>query len=287
MDASIELPTTIAGYNAHDQHAILLAAVEHENVLHPKTPIQVIKAEDLAAFLHTHQRSGRYHLIIEEAGHYFTVDLLQQGDTKSCIVLDPTGDTHAQATVQALENNQFAVLQAKNDVQTDAYNSALFALEHSIQFVQAPDELHTTLKEKAEKNHFSWDSLPPNFSLQSESINAQVFPKAQALYLKEKILDAMSTAIQETSHALNPIGKEAKRIELIRLKNEFEQAEIGTAPFNSPQFLAFNAAIGRPNWFGMQTTAAKEFRTQMQSLRSEQQAEQTANLEEKAGLDLT
>ena len=327
MQTRTEQPTSISGYPATTQHAILTAAVDHENASNQRN-IHIIPAKELAYFIALHKRDERYQVIVENEGHYVTLDILQQGDSKSCIVLDAANDARSKPIITALETTAgFTVLKASgldsdlytdHPMQTDADNSAMFALDHSIQLAEAPNELHTTLQTKATNGMFTWDVLPPNFLrntqsapfleqylqkhpndvdvatkqyiqkgyrdfqtddktiTQNHAIDIHVFQKAQRVYQKEQILEAMSRAIQESDNSWTLVGKQAKKIELSEIKREFAQEETGEKdPFNSPSVHAFQAAVENQGWL-TPPVSTTEYRTRMKALR-EPQIEHTAS----------
>lgn len=340
MQASTELPKTIQGYPDHERHAILLAAVEHENATNPNAHIHVIKAKDLQGFLQGHQR-GHLQVIVEKEGHYFTLDILQKGDQKSCIVLDAANDYRCFGTIEELESNGFQVMMASSlddsaqfedkNLQADLYNCSMFALDHSIQFARTPDAeaLHTQISSNTIAGGFTWECLPLNFlrntqsatflqqqmakpehaadaetqtyiqkglityqnqgqsKVRNDSINLHVFQQAQAQYLKIKILAAMTLAIQEVAHSINPIGKQAKILRLTQIKQAFAQASAGPNPFLAEQVIAFTNEAAQRRGLSITTSSAAKFRAEIQSLRAQQPAAQTVNTAEPSGLDLT
>ena len=59
MQARTEQPTSISGYPAATRHAILKAAVDHENAAN-RRDIHIIPAKELAYFIASHERDERY-----------------------------------------------------------------------------------------------------------------------------------------------------------------------------------------------------------------------------------
>lgn len=180
MQTPTEHPATFSGYSDTERKAILQLAVDHENALHKRSSIHIIRADELTRFLATHQRDDRIQLLVENEGHYFALDILQQDDRKSCIVLDAANDDKSKGITTALETKGFSVLRASgldkdqyvnSNLQTDSTNSALFALDHSIQLANAPDDLHTTVQTKASAGSFTWDVLPPNFLRNAQAVD--------------------------------------------------------------------------------------------------------------------
>ena len=326
MQTQTEQPATFSEYSEAERKVLLQLAVDHENAQHKQPTIHIIRADGLTHFLATHQREERIQLVVEKEGHYFALDLLQQDDHKSCIVLDAANDEKSKEITTELETQGFTVLRASgldkdqyanSNLQTDSTNSALFALDHSIQLANAPNDLHTTVQTNASAGSFTWDILPPNFlrnaqefdfleqymekhaseldvatkqyiqtglkeydeggeiSTQNDAITMHVFLNAQRLYQKEKIIEAMTQAIQESDHSWKIFDKSAKKIELTRIKHEFADAEVNEDPFSSPSVLAFDAEVEQTHWRNPNLKATTEYRSHMQGLRTEQSAEQT------------
>lgn len=331
MQTQTEHPTTFSGYSESERNTILQLAVDHENALHKQANIHIIHSDELAHFIATHQRDDRMQLIVEKEGHYCALDILQQEDRKSCIILDAANDDTSKTLAAELSSQGFTVLRASgldkdqyasSNLQTDTENSALFALDHSIQLSQVSDELHHTLQTQATEGSFTWDALPAHFlrnaqtvdfieqylqknkemdvatkqyiqtglkeydeggkiSTKNDAINSHVFLHAQHLYQKEKIIAAMSQAMQESDHSWEIFDKPAKKIELTRIKNEFAEAEVNGDPFASPLVLAFDAEIDQTEWRNPNLKASAEYRSQMQTFRNGEEAEHTPSMEVK------
>lgn len=329
MQTPTEQPTTLSGYSDSERKAILRGAVDHENALHKKAHIQIVPSDDLNHFIATHQRDDRMHLIVEKEGHYCAVDLLQQDDHKSCIILDAANDETSQKIAAELSAQGFTVMRASGldhdhyadqNLQTDTLNSSLFALDHGILLSQAPNDLHATLQTQTTEGHFPWEALPAPFlrnaqsvdfleqylqkhpdvdvetkqyiqtglreqeeggtlTTQNDAINSHVFLHAHHLYQKEKIIEAMVQAIQESDHSWEIFDKPARKIELTRIKNEFAAAELSGDPTASPYVQAFDAAVDQTQWRHPDRKAATEYRSQMQTLRQGEEAEPTSSME--------
>ena len=174
MQALSEQPESFASVSPEDRFKILQSAVEMHNLVYPDaTPIQIINSEDLVQhFQNTQTQEGRQILLVKINNHYFTLDVLKNGEHMTCVVLDAANDGRCYAAMGAAEASGFSTymatsLDAERDrnLQSDASSCGLFALDHCVQlsFENDPRAFHDHVVACSENEGFTWDNLPVNY----------------------------------------------------------------------------------------------------------------------------
>lgn len=168
-----EAPASFATVSGAERLKVVRAAIDMHNLRYPEfTPIQFVDIENLEAHIATTaEQQGRQILLVKIQHHYLAVDVLKNGDEKTCVVLDAANDGRSYAVMQAFENRGFSTYMAtslsetvERNLQADSCSCALFSLDHCIQLsFEEPVAFHENAQNWSEDGGFTWDNLPINF----------------------------------------------------------------------------------------------------------------------------
>lgn len=164
-------PESLALYETDAVKEMLDYAVEHENRIHSHARITVVDLSELEPYIKDHSTESRYRVIVNYNNHFTAVDVRQSEKGNSCIILDSCNDIRFYATyVRFLENGFSNPLVPSGmsydpcrNLQSDLYSCSLFAFDHAVQLSNASDDFHDVLNETIKDGPLRWDSLPPNF----------------------------------------------------------------------------------------------------------------------------
>lgn len=205
MLAPSEQPQSFATVSGAQRLDILRSAVEIHNLTHPDaTPINLIKIEDLKQHMEeTQEQEGRQILLVKVQQHYLAVDVLKNGDQKTCVVLDAANDPRSYAVMTELEEHGFTTYMAtsmsdtvERNLQSDSCSCGLFALDHCIQLsYDDPIALHENVMIWSEDEGFSWDHLPVNYlwNIQSNSF-LQEYAASHSAEMSREMPNGMSAS---------------------------------------------------------------------------------------------
>jgi hypothetical protein len=175
---------SIRHFSPDERFGLVKAAIAHENLMRPDANIRVLDSSELQGYLNEKKDAGdsEVHeiLLIRHHEHYLAAHLSRTHETASCVLLDAANDYRIHSISTTLEDAGFERHYAtgmsfdlsESNIQHDAYNCSMFALDHVIQLSHLSSQaLHTTVKQHSEQGFFPWDCLPAPLLRNTQSVS--------------------------------------------------------------------------------------------------------------------